>query len=168
MEAFFKDNLIDYITVDGNAEGIYFALSEGDSTVMGMNKFICSTMKIGFEEEQVNTISIYEKPDAKFIPPHELTKTDMQLKGFSWRVEERPTLSDIFAKKGVLNVLNDSTAIAPMENDISETVKGLDRSKLEKASNPKPEFNPQRPILQGRPERPKLLKDVKKEASGNE
>lgn len=168
MEAFFKDNLIDYITVDGNAEGIYFALSEGDSTVMGMNKFICSTMKIGFEEEQVNTISIYEKPDAKFIPPHELTKTDMQLKGFSWRVEERPTLADIFAKKGVLNVLNDSTAIAPMESDMSETVKGLDRSKLEKGSNPKPEFNPQRPILQGRPERPKLLKDVKKEASGNE
>ena len=98
MEAFFANNLIDFITVDGNAEGIYYVLGDGDSTVMGMNKFICSTMRIGFTDQQVSTISIYDKPEAKFIPPHELSIDLTRLPGYSWRSEERPSLEDIFKK----------------------------------------------------------------------
>ncbi len=111
MEAFFKENLIDYITVDGNAEGIYFALGEGDSTVMGMNKFICSTMKIGFADQQVSTITIYDKPDAKFIPPHELTEDVMRLRGYSWRANERPGLKDIFRQDPIAD--DESADVAP-------------------------------------------------------
>jgi len=167
MEAFFKDNLIDYITVDGNAEGIYFALSEGDSTVMGMNKFICSTMKIGFENEQVNTISIYEKPDAKFIPPHELRPGVMQLKGFSWRIEERPTLSDIFVKKGVLTPISDSTNVQKPEAMLENQIKG-DAPGFKKLPTEKAKLIPKDRSLLVNPERQKFIKDVKKEGPDNE
>ena len=98
MVAYFEDNQMTYMTVDGNAEGIYYVLDKGDTSTMGMNKFICSTMKIGFEDNQVSTISIFEQPEAKFIPPHELNPNDTRLRGFSWRIDERPTLIDIFGK----------------------------------------------------------------------
>lgn len=98
MVAYFVDEEMTRMTVDGNAEGIYYVLTEGDTSTMGMNKFICSTMKIGFKDNQVSTISIFQQPEAKFIPPHELTAADTRLKGFSWRIEERPSLIDIFGE----------------------------------------------------------------------
>lgn len=97
MVAFFLNNQIDYITVDGNAEGIYYALAEGDSSIMGMNKFICSTMKIGFTDQQLTNISIYTNPEAQFIPPKDLTPELTRLPGYTWRESERPTLIDIFS-----------------------------------------------------------------------
>lgn len=102
MVAYFVDEEMTRMTVDGNAEGIYYVLTEGDSSTMGMNKFICSTMKIGFKDNQVSTISIFQQPEAKFIPPHELNASDTQLKGFSWRIDERPSLIDIFGEMPTL------------------------------------------------------------------
>ena len=96
MIAYFVDEQMSRMTVDGNAEGIYYVLEEGDTSTMGMNKFICSTMKIGFKDNQVSTISIFQQPEARFIPPHELDPADTRLKGFSWRIDERPDLIDIF------------------------------------------------------------------------
>ncbi len=98
MIAYFVEEEMTRMTVDGNAEGIYYVLTEGDTSTMGMNKFICSTMKIGFKDSQVSTISIFQQPEAKFIPPHELNAADTRLKGFSWRIDERPDLTHIFGK----------------------------------------------------------------------
>jgi len=157
MDAFFKENLIDYITVDGNAEGIYFALSDGDSTVMGMNKFICSTMKIGFTDQQVTTISIYEEPDAQFIPPHELTREVMTLKGYSWRVEERPSLMDVLYS-------------GEKETSEIETLE-VERSDKKDSKEPPPSKKlpvSTKPALIMDQARENLLKDVKKEVPDND
>jgi hypothetical protein len=35
------------------------------------------------------------KPDAKFVPPHEITEEDTRLKGFEWRFKERPVREDV-------------------------------------------------------------------------
>ncbi len=148
MEAFFLENLIDFITVDGNAEGIYYALSEGDSAIMGMNKFICSEMRIGFRDQQVSTISIYDKPDAKFIPPHELTEEVTQLRGYSWREQERPSLSDIFSKPEV----TDPTTLP----------------NVEKPANSLPNTKPPAFNLPKKADGRKLLKNVKKVEGNNE
>lgn len=125
MVAYFIDEEMTRMTVDGNAEGIYYVLTEGDTSTMGMNKFICSTMKIGFKENQVSTISIFQQPEAKFIPPHELNAADTRLKGFSWRIDERPSLFDIFGEtqtpnEGVLPIKDmtiDPESIVP-ERDL--------------------------------------------------
>lgn len=95
MEAYFEANQIDRIDVNGNGEILYYALEEGDSVLMGMNKIFCATMQIRFKDQKLSSFSVYTKPEAQFIPPHELTEEIKFLMGFQWRNNERPELYDV-------------------------------------------------------------------------
>jgi len=118
MTANFDGKTIHHVVVLGNGESIYYALEEkktkADSVVtkstetMGLNKIICSNMRINFKKGKVNNISFYIKPDASFIPPHEWTDGDRKLRGFSWRGSDRPAKEDVVPKKNPL-----PTAINP-------------------------------------------------------
>lgn len=94
MVAHFVSNEIDHMDVNGNGEILYFAL-EGDSILMGMNKVFCARMGVYFKDQQLSTFRVYNKPEAKFIPPHELGDSDRQLEGFAWQVALRPELYDL-------------------------------------------------------------------------
>ena len=81
----------------GNGESIYFAL-EGDTSLVGMNKVFCSDMTVRFVGKKVKTITFLKKPDAIFIPPHEILEPEKRLKGFRWRKAEEPQLLSVLAK----------------------------------------------------------------------
>jgi lipopolysaccharide export system protein LptA len=99
MTAYFnKDSKMDRVFVDGNAESLYFALGEGDTLLMGMNKMECSKMLIRFTENKVSIIKAITTPDAVFIPPHEIEEPARRLKGFAWRKEERPVRTDVLVR----------------------------------------------------------------------
>lgn len=90
MIAYFKDNKIKRLQVFGNSENIYFALKE-DTTFIGMNRVECSDMDIQFvENNKIHKVSYINKPDAIFVPPHELQEPQKKLKDFKWRLNERP------------------------------------------------------------------------------
>lgn len=101
MTAYFDDKNIHHVIVEGNGESIYYALQELEeqvkdttvkvSIVSGMNKIICSNMRINFQAGKINNISFYVKPDASFIPPHEIKKEETLLRGFRWRGADRPS-----------------------------------------------------------------------------
>jgi hypothetical protein len=95
MTAYFVNNEIDYLDVNGNSECIFFALDEVTNSMIGLNKIICSDMKIRFVKNKADNISFYTRPEADFIPPHEIEEEDRRLKGFNWRPEERPTLNSV-------------------------------------------------------------------------
>ncbi len=110
MTTDFKGNSINNVLVEGNAESLYYALEEKEADLdsvhvkltvtMGMNKMICSKMRIIFEDGKVNTVNAYVKPDAQFIPPQEIKEADRKLKGFIWRGNERPTRDQVIKKPG--------------------------------------------------------------------
>lgn len=107
MSASFLDGIIDKIDVNGNGEALYYVLDDsepGETTTMGMNRILCSDMTMRFKDEELNNISFYKKPDAKFIPPHELTEEIQILKGFLWRGDSRPTFEEVV-------YLNEQTAL---------------------------------------------------------
>ncbi|MCU0384018.1 MAG: hypothetical protein MUF68_08115, partial [Cyclobacteriaceae bacterium] len=81
-----------------NAENIYFALDEKTKAMMGMNKIICSSILIRFKDGKLDTFHSYVKPEAQFIPPHELSDGDKKLKGFSWQADKRPKKEDVVKK----------------------------------------------------------------------
>ncbi len=108
MIANFDGQTISHVNVQGNGESLYYALQEADTEAkpegstdpdltftMGMNKIICSNMKINFKEGKVHNISFYIKPDASFIPPFELKENDKRLAGFKWRKGEKPLKEDV-------------------------------------------------------------------------
>lgn len=105
MTATFRNKKLHQVYVEGNGESIYFALEDKTNLLMGMNKIICSNIVIRFKDARVNNLSFYVKPEADFIPPHELKKDDVLLKGFSWRSEHRPGKKDVVKEKRVTESL---------------------------------------------------------------
>ncbi|MBX7125145.1 MAG: Organic solvent tolerance protein OstA [Cyclobacteriaceae bacterium] len=109
MVASFRKENIHTVMVDGNGESIYYAIDEKEEqtdsvlvksrVTMGMNRIICSNMKINFREGKVNNISFYKMPDASFTPPHEIKEDQTRLKGFVWRAAERPTREQVITRK---------------------------------------------------------------------
>ncbi len=95
MTAEFASNKINRVIVTGNGESLYYALDDGNKNMMGMNKIVCSHITIRFKEGKVNNLSFYVKPDAQFIPPHELKKEEQKLKGFDWRAKLKPARKDV-------------------------------------------------------------------------
>lgn len=100
MTAEFRNGNINRVFVKGNGESHTFPLEENkkdsvDAKAMGMNKIICSDITIRFIEGKVNNLSFYKRPDANFIPPHELKEEDKNLPGFEWRVDQKPKRADV-------------------------------------------------------------------------
>ncbi len=91
MTTYFKNDIIDRVSVTGNGESIYFVSKEEERELTGMNKVICSSMLIRFKENMVHKITFYSKSDGDFYPPKKITSETMQLNGFKWRVNEKPT-----------------------------------------------------------------------------
>ena len=95
MTAEFKEKKISRVVVEGNGESIYYILSEEEKSSMGLNRIICSNITIRFKDGQVNNLSFYKQPDARFIPPHEITDEDIKLPGFEWSDTRKPVKSDV-------------------------------------------------------------------------
>jgi lipopolysaccharide export system protein LptA len=118
MVAHFRGRDVHHVDVSGNGESIYYALQEEEkdldslrvkATFMaGMNKLICSNMKINFVNGEIDNVTAYVKPDGSFIPPHELTDEMQRLKGFEWRPKQRPEKVDV-----VPSVSPDPTQLIP-------------------------------------------------------
>ncbi len=95
MTADFKHQKINKVVVEGNGESIYFMLNDKEPVATGMNKIICSNITIRFKDGKVNNLSFYVQPDGNFIPPHELKKEDITLKGFVWKDDQKPQKKDV-------------------------------------------------------------------------
>lgn len=94
MVAYFKENEIDHLTVDGNSESIYFVIDD-NLKLVGMNHIKCSNMHIQMEDDSVATITVYVKPTGVFQPPHRITEENKKLENFRWRILERPTKKEV-------------------------------------------------------------------------
>jgi len=90
---------INRVLVEGNGESLYFALDEKTNLLMGVNKSVCSNIIIRFKEGRVNNLTFLVKPEASFIPTHQLKKDELTLKGFSWKLKEKPTRKDVVPVK---------------------------------------------------------------------
>ncbi len=109
MTTYFENKKIHHVIVEGNGESIYHALEEKDikkdsllikiTILAGMNKIICSNMRLDFKAGKIHNINFYIKPDASFFPPHEIKESDRKLKGFSWRGDKRPKRKDVVKRE---------------------------------------------------------------------
>ena len=95
MTAYFRDRQMHHVDVEGNAESVFYALDDENTHLIGVNKSICSNMRINFRNNRADNISFYVKPTADFIPPHELDPSQTRLPGFIWRGEERPEKHEV-------------------------------------------------------------------------
>lgn len=132
MTAYFDDaGSMENVMVSGNGESIYYAL-QGDSILLGMNKIICSDLRIRFKNNQVQNIDAYTKPDASFVPPHEISKDGNQLPDFNWRKDERPIKAMVLYQQD--STLQEEPLLEESENPQQTMDPPIERTKLPERS----------------------------------
>ena len=89
IEAFFKDDNLNLMKVNGNAETIYYILDEVDAYI-GVNKSVCSNIKIKFGHNRVEHIISYKDIDSRLFPMNTADHNAMVLPGYSWQIDKRP------------------------------------------------------------------------------
>ncbi|MCE7995278.1 MAG: hypothetical protein HEP71_25095 [Roseivirga sp.] len=94
MVVYFEDGYIERSDVFGNGESIYFTGDTGGGS-SSMNKLKCSNMSIYFSNNFVTELRTYREVDGSLIPPFEIQDPDRKLRGFVWRIREKPTLQNI-------------------------------------------------------------------------
>lgn len=105
LTAYFSDSTSELLKVKvvGNGQSIYFAREDkvdeatGEKTkeLIGMNKIECSEMTVRFKESDVDNITFYEKPDARFFPFQLIEEPEKRLSRFKWHSSSRPTLLEV-------------------------------------------------------------------------
>lgn len=92
LVANFEKGQLKTVDVDGSGQTIYYALTDDKKGVIGVNKIVCSKMKMHFiEKNQLKEMDFIGEPDSKFIPPHEVVEPEVRLPGFKNRFSEIPT-----------------------------------------------------------------------------
>ena len=98
MTAYFKDNELDHVYDDGNAETVYW-LREEDGSMIGVNVSQSVAMDIKIEDNQIVRIKYFKKTTETLYPKEKMKPGIEILKGFEWLDELRPTdPNDIFRK----------------------------------------------------------------------
>ena len=98
MTAYFKENELDHVYDDGNAETVYW-LREEDGSMIGINVSQSVAMDITIEKNQIVRIKYFKKTTETLYPKEKLKKGVEMLKGFEWLEELRPKdRDDIFRK----------------------------------------------------------------------
>jgi lipopolysaccharide export system protein LptA len=89
MTGYFKDNELVKITVNGNAESLFY-VREDNGDLIGINKTLSNDMKIYLTDNEVQVIAPIKNVDAHMFPEQEVTVEDRKMKGFKWNEEQRP------------------------------------------------------------------------------
>ncbi len=88
ITGYFKDNKLNQLFVDGNAESVYYV--KDDSAYVGLNHQISSRIKMNFADGQLRAINFIRAVQASTKPMDKLTEEDKILKGFIWKPKDRP------------------------------------------------------------------------------
>lgn len=76
---------------------VYYLYNDEDLQLIGIDKTTCSALKMEFLEGQIDEITFLVSPNGNVYPEDELPLNERTLKGFTWRIVERPeTIEDLF------------------------------------------------------------------------
>ncbi|MBR4135435.1 MAG: hypothetical protein IKU03_03375 [Bacteroidales bacterium] len=89
ITGFIEDKKLYQVDIDNNAECIYY-VQEEDSSLIGINTSITSKMRIMLEDNKVQQIRFYDKPDGKIYPDAQFENKSRKLADFRWLDLYRP------------------------------------------------------------------------------
>lgn len=100
ITAFFANNNIDRLYVDGNAENLVFSTNDKTNTITEMFHDRSSRIKINMEGKKIIDYVSIRKVDQKVYPFKLVTQEIEVLPGFLWKPEDRPkSVEDMLNRK---------------------------------------------------------------------
>ncbi len=132
----FHENALRTVDLVKNTEVIYYMYND-DNELIGINKTICSAIRMTFANNDIEEITFFTNPDGDIFPEAELPENSRKLKGFVWRGDERiHTKDDIFDEDDrnlVLPVIQGVNN--PIDNEIEEEVPEKDDGTIQKITD---------------------------------
>jgi len=99
IEADFKENKIDILFAYDNAETLYYVFDDNNELI-GINKAKSDKIKITFEDNTVQGITLYSSPSGNLFPEKDIAENEKKLSGFKWLTGYRPlSPEDIFRRE---------------------------------------------------------------------
>lgn len=95
VTAYFKDNAIDHMFNEGNAETIYW-LRDEDNSLIGINFSQSSQMDIKIKNRQIHNIKYYKNIKETLYPLEQVNDNMEYLDGFLWQEDEKPVREEFF------------------------------------------------------------------------
>lgn len=90
ITAWFRDNHLTHVLVDGNAESIYF-LKNDSNQYLGGNHAIGAWINVTFNDSnEVQKINVSKSPEAKFTPIQQIHFDSYRLPNFAWYWSYKP------------------------------------------------------------------------------
>ena len=103
---FFKNDNLERLFVDGNAENLFFNVDEDSGVVTEMYHNRSSRIKVLFENKELSEMIPIKNVDGKIYPIQLAPAEEQQLKGFVWRPGERPkSKEDLLTKRRTPTIL---------------------------------------------------------------
>jgi lipopolysaccharide export system protein LptA len=98
MVGYVVNNELNQIEVNGSGQTLYYARQNEE--IIGLNRVESSRISIRFREGRMFRISFLQKPEGLLKPLFELTEEDKTLRGFDWKINQRPlSKHDVFWRK---------------------------------------------------------------------
>ena len=85
----FNGRSLETVDVIQNTEMVYYLYDDETLDLVGIDKAICSALRLTFEESAIDKVTFFTNPDGIVYPPEEIPANARQLLGFSWREDER-------------------------------------------------------------------------------
>jgi lipopolysaccharide assembly outer membrane protein LptD (OstA) len=89
IHIYLREDEIEHIFVDGNAESIYF-LKNDNSEYMGGNRTKSAYIQVKVLENDIQQISLLQAPEAEFTPMKDIDPDTFLLDGFHWHWGLKP------------------------------------------------------------------------------
>ncbi|WP_445385460.1 OstA-like protein [Robiginitalea sp. IMCC44478] len=135
----FMENELKIVDLVKNTEVIYW-MYDDDDQLLGINKTICSKIRLELENSDIEQITFYTDPDGNIFPEKDLPEASRILKGFVWRGDERiRRMEDIFDEddnnlvlpliRGLDNPIDQEGSESEQESTSSATKPLTDRPK---------------------------------------
>ncbi len=85
----FKGKSLETVNVIQNTEMVYYLYDDETLELTGIDKAICSALRLDFVDSGIEKITFFTNPDGIVYPPEYLPENTRQLLGFTWREDER-------------------------------------------------------------------------------
>lgn len=89
ITGYFKNQTLDWMHVDGNAESIYYIQDE-DSSIISVNKTLSGIINMYFLEGQLHHVNFIKDPEGTMYPFGQRPIDQMQLPNFKWEMDRKP------------------------------------------------------------------------------
>ena len=109
----FKGKSLETVDVIQNTEMVYYLYNDENLELTGIDKAICSALRLDFVDSGIEKITFFTNPDGIVYPPEDLPENTRQLLGFTWREDER-----IYSKEDLFHGIdfeNYSIKVKPAE-----------------------------------------------------